>query len=188
MPNYDSLVKAVSQFAPLLGSIIGGPAGGAIGGIIAHEFGGDINNPDDLASRIVSDPNAQVKIIEIQNNTKVQLQQIIAQQAQAELVAQTAQVESDRLDRADARKNNTENKSIMPHLVSFMIIIGFFGAGYLLLAGGQTKSDAQVLFMMLGTLATAFGGVINYWLGSSSSSKSKDEAIHTTLANLSNSP
>lgn len=181
--NLADLGKTVAKFAPLLGAILPIPGGAAIGELIAHEFGGDVNNPDDLMQRIVTDPNAQVKLVEIQSNCKVQLQQLKVQNAQNELAAQTAQMESDRLDRADARKNNVN--SYMPQTVTFIIMLGFFGACYMLLNGNPTQADQQVLFMMLGTISTAFGGAITYWLGSSASSRNKDTAIHNTLANLS---
>lgn len=181
--DFANLGKTVAKFAPLLGAILPIPGGAVLGQLIANEFGGDASNPDDLAQRIIGDPNAQVKLAEIQANTKVQLQQLMMQNTQNELAAQTAQIESDRLDRADARKNNAT--SFMPEIVTFIIIVGFFGCFYMLLALNPTSADQQVLFMMLGTVSTAFGGAVTYWLGSSSGSRTKDIAIHSTLANLS---
>lgn len=178
--DLSNLGKTVAKFAPLLGSILPIPGGAMIGELIAHEFGGNANNPDDLTARIVADPNAEVKLAEIQANCKVQLQQIAMQNAQNELAAQTAEIESDRLDRADARKNN--NRSYMPEMVTFIIIVGFFGCFYMLLELNPTARDQQVLFMMLGTISTAFGGAVTYWLGSSAGSRNKDQAIHTALA------
>lgn len=181
--DLTNLAKAVANFAPLIGSILPIPGGAAIGTLIAHAFGGDINNPDQLASMITADPNAQVKLAEIEANTKVQLQQILMQNAQNELAAETARIQSDQQDRADARKNG--QTSIMPSVVTFIIIIGFFSCFVLLLMCDGTLPDAQVLYMMVGTISTAFGGAITFWLGSSASSRNKDAAIHNTLQNLS---
>jgi hypothetical protein len=174
--------KTIAKFAPLLGAVLPIPGGAVIGQLIAQEFGGDPSNLDDLASRIVTDPNAQVKLVEIQTNAKVQLQQLVVLNAQNQLAAQTAQIESDRLDRADARKNG--QNSYMPAIVTFIIIAGFFGCFYMILKS-PAQTDQQVLFMMLGTISTAFGGAVTFWLGSSAGSRSKDAAIHTTLTNLS---
>lgn len=178
-----SFAKTVAKFAPLLGSVLPIPGGTVIGEIIAHEFGGDASNLDDLANRIVTDPNAQLKLVEIQNNTKVQLQQLSVQNIQNQLAAQTAIIESDRLDRANARQNNA--RSYMPEIVTFLIFTGFIGACYMLISGNAPKADQQVIFMMLGTISTAFGGAVTYWLGSSNGSHVKDVAIHNTLAKLS---
>jgi hypothetical protein len=177
------LAKTVANLAPLLGSVLPIPGGAVIGELIAHEFGGSTTDPNQLASIIATDPNAQVKLAEIQANTKIQLQQLLVQNAQNELVAQTAQIQNDQLDRADARKNG--QNSIMPSIVTFIIIIGFFGCFGVLLMYGTNNPDSQVLYMMVGTLSTAFGGAVTFWLGSSASSRSKDVAIHNTLANLS---
>ena len=183
--DFTNLINIVKTVSPLLGAVLPIPGGAAIGALIAHAFGGDSNNPDQLASLISNDSQAKVKLLEIETNCKVQLQQLMVQSAQNELTAHTAEIESNRLDRADARKNNSA--SYMPSIITFIIIVGFFVCFYLIL---KTKADAslqQVLFMMLGTISTSFGGAVSYWLGSSSGSKSKDEAIHKTLANLSGS-
>lgn len=181
--DFAKLAKIVAPFAPLIGSVLPIPGGAAIGQLIAHEFGGSVDNPNALAELISADPNAEVKLTEIQSNCKVQLQQIMMQNAQNELVNEAAEIESDRLDRADARKNNA--KSYMPEIVTFIIITGFMAAACMLLKGNVTDTNQQVLFMMLGTISTAFGGAVSYWLGSSSGSRMKDQAIHNTLANLS---
>lgn len=183
--DLSNLAKTVAYFAPLLGSILPIPGGAVVGQLIAHEFGGDASNPDALAATVVADPDAKVKLAQIESNTKVQLQQILMQNAQNQLVAQTAQIQSDAADRSDARKINSN--SYMPAIVTFIIIVGFFACFSIMLLYGATADTAQVLYMMIGTISTAFGGAVTYWLGSSASSRSKDAAIHNTLANLSSS-
>lgn len=180
--DLTNLVQTVAKFAPLLGSAlpIPGGIGTAVGELIAHEFGGDISNPDDLASRIVTDPDAQVKLAEIEANTKVQIQQFRVQQS-------IAAIQADTNDRADARKNNVAGKSNMPSILTFFIIAIFFASFGLLIcfANRIPENIASVLYMMTGTINTAFGAAFAYWLGSSESSRSKDMAIHKTLDNLS---
>ena len=183
--DFTNLAKTVANYAPLLGSILPIPGGAVIGQLIAHEFGGSAADPDALAAAVSTDPDAAVKLKTIEANTKVQLQQILMQNAQNQLVAQTAQIQSDQQDRADARKNNSN--SYMPAIVTFIIIVGFFASFSIMLLYGTTSENAQVLYMMIGTISTAFGGAVTFWLGSSASSRSKDAAIHNTLANLSSS-
>lgn len=180
--NLKELGETIAKYgAPLLGTVIGGPAGAAIGQIIASEFGGSIDDTNDLMKKIIADPNASVKIAEIQANCKIQLQRITMQNAQNELEAQTAQIESDRLDRMDARKSNIATQSIMPEAISITIIIGFFACFYIIAQFTQQKEDHDILYLLIGAIVSAFTGVWNYWLGSSSGSRDKDQAIHTAL-------
>jgi hypothetical protein len=41
----------------------------------------------------------------------------------------------------------------------------------------MTPEQTTMLNIMLGALATSFGTVVQFWLGSSAGSKSKDQAI-----------
>lgn len=177
--NLISLGKTIAKYgAPLLGTAIGGPAGGAIASIIASEFGGNVDDTPDLIQKIISDPNAAAKILEIQNNAKVQLQQIAMQMAENDLKYDTQQKEIDFQNTKNARETNAITKSIMPEMMSFIIMVGFFGCIYWVAAFPQDQDDAQVLYMLLGTMSTAFGSVINYWLGSSSDSRNKTNLLN----------
>ena len=68
--------------APLLGTALAGPAGGAIGGVVASAFGVDPEKPDEVLQAITTDPNALVKLKEIQSANKVRLQELVIQKAQ----------------------------------------------------------------------------------------------------------
>ncbi len=59
--------------------------------------------------------------------------------------------------------------------------------GYLIVHGNPAQLDDVILGRLLGTLDTSFGIVLAYWLGTSFSSKSKDETISNmaTTANKS---
>jgi hypothetical protein len=59
-----TLGQTVAKYAPLLGEIIPIPGARAVTQIIANEFGGSAENPDDLVKRITADPQAQIKLAE----------------------------------------------------------------------------------------------------------------------------
>ncbi len=181
--DLKSLGQTIVRYgAPLLGTVVGGPAGAAIGQIVASQFGGDANDPIDLAMRIEADPNARVKLAEIQANTNVQLQTIAMQMAENELKYQTQQLDIAAKDTANARANNAETKSMMPEIISFLIMLGFFACIWVIVAYKQDSEDHDVLYMMFGSVSAAFGAVIQYWLGSSVGSRNKDQAINAAMA------
>lgn len=69
-------------------------------------------------------------------------------------------------------------------VVSVLIVITFgtvLGI-WLLRPTSIQAASSEVINILLGTLAAAFTNVCNYWLGSSSGSKAKDEAIRAITA------
>lgn len=68
-------------------------------------------------------------------------------------------------------------------VVSTVVVIGFIGVTLLYMT--QKLSGAavpEILSILLGALATNFTAVVGYWIGSSSGSAAKDQA----LANVAN--
>ena len=65
-------------------------------------------------------------------------------------------------------------------LVSIIVVAGFIGILILVLTTKlQGTATSEVLLVMLGALAAAFGQVVSYWVGSSASSSAKDQTIST---------
>ncbi len=100
--TWQDVGKIASKFAPLVGTALAGPLGTGIGTIIAAEFGVD-PVPDKVAQAIQADPQAALKLGEIESNNKLELQKalIAAQVAQMQeetkqqqAVNQTMQVEA----------------------------------------------------------------------------------------------
>jgi len=165
--DLSSLGKVVSRFAPLLGTVIAGPAGASIGQLVAHVFGGDVNDPDQLIQSINDDPQAKVKLAEIQSAQTTELQRLLVLGEQNRLANETRQIELNHANTASAREQLTATKSIYPQCLSTIVVVGFFATLYWIAAFKQDQTDHDVLYMMLGVVGSAFGAVINFWLGSS---------------------
>ena len=58
----------VAKYAPLLGTALGGPAGGAIGALVAKAFGVS-EDPDAVLSAVKADPLAAVKLAQVEADT-----------------------------------------------------------------------------------------------------------------------
>ena len=69
--SLEALGSLIAKSAPLLGGVLAGPAGAAIGSVIAAKFGGNINDTSDLINRIEGDPNAKIKLLDIQSNNQI---------------------------------------------------------------------------------------------------------------------
>jgi hypothetical protein len=97
--SVKSLAQKVAGFAPLLGGVLGGPGGAAIGGLVADLFGAPRDNPDALMAAIDADPNAAFKLRELQENNRVELERLAIQAETARLAeinaTMRAEVKSD---------------------------------------------------------------------------------------------
>jgi hypothetical protein len=70
----------------------------------------------------------------------------------------------------------SSTKSIVPPVLAFAVTVGFFGILFALMMGYASKSDE--LMIMLGSLGTAWTGIIGFYFGSSAGSEAKDKLLH----------
>ena len=82
--------------APLLGTAIGGPFGGSIAAIVAEKFGVNSNVPDEIKKAIQADPEAAIKLKQIESEERVRLKELAFKLAMAEVeqVNKTMRAES----------------------------------------------------------------------------------------------
>lgn len=159
----------LKTLAPLLGTALGGPLGGAAAAMIADKLGLESKTveavTDALASGKMSPEQVgAVKLAELDfkrflEQNKIDLAKLDVQNTQG------------------ARDMHIALKSHTPDVLSFIIVAGFFGVLALMLSGRVTFADQQALLILLGSLSAGFGAVLNFWLGSSASSKAKDILI-----------
>jgi len=78
-------------------------------------------------------------------------------------------------DKKSARDMQIATKSLIPALLAVFVTLGFFGILLGLMTEHFKTSDA--LMLMLGSLATAWTGVMAFYFGSSASSQAKTELL-----------
>ena len=170
--------KVVAKAAPVLGAVLGGPVGavaGAAGALLGSVLGVD-SDPEAVA-KALADPETLVKLKQIESDERQRLLEWQSTQLNAEL----ENVKSAR-EREVALAQAGHGASWATSIVSCIVTVGFFVMLYLVISGGKAElGDAGL--MLLGTLATGFGAVINYYLGSSLGSASKDKLLGFSSAN-----
>ena len=168
--DWKNLAATVSKAAPLLGTLIGGPAGGAAGTAVKLIAGalGVKETPNAIEMELRSNPDALLKLKEIEANNKTELERLILEQERIRLA-----------DIANARNRQTEHEKITGktdtnlYVLAWTVVSGFFGLMGLLCFKALPEDSNGVIFMLFGALATGFGQVLQYFFGSSKSSSEK---------------
>ena len=155
----------LKMIAPTIATAVAGPFGTMAYGLIAHELG---ISPDEAkttieAGKLTAEQIASVQLAEVQIKAKAQ-----------ELNLDFAQLVV--ADRKSAREMQAQTRSYIPAVLAISVTIGFFG----ILIGMMTETfkTSDALMLMLGSLGTAWTGIIAFYFGSSAGSQAKDDLLH----------
>jgi hypothetical protein len=91
--EWKDVAKVVGGAAPILGTLLGGPGGAAVGALIASALGAG-NTPDEVSQALVTNPDAAVKLKEIESRRQVDLQTLLVQAEGNRLSADTAAIQA----------------------------------------------------------------------------------------------
>jgi hypothetical protein len=155
----------LKQIAPTIATALGGPLAGMAVSAISKAIGVDPEKVGDLISsnKLTADQIAQVKIAEIE----------LQKQAQ-ELGLNFEKLEVE--DRKSARDMQATTRSMMPPLLAGLVTVGFFSI-MVMMFFNKIDSGNPAILMMLGSLGTAWTGIIAYYFGSSAGSQAKTDLL-----------
>lgn len=150
--------------APTIATALGGPLAGMAVSAVAKAIG---VSPDEVQSvissgKLTAEQVASIQIAELELKKQAQSMNLDF----AKLIAE---------DKQSARDMQIATKSWIPALLAVFVTIGFFGILLGLMTEHFKTSDA--LMLMLGSLATAWTGVMAFYFGSSASSQAKTELL-----------
>jgi len=174
--EWKDIAKVVGQSAPILGTVLGGPAGGAIGSLVASVLGVS-NEPDAVIEAIRMNPDVAVKLKELEVRESELLNHHLKEMAQIELeyektrVAERVSAHNREIGLADAGKENL----IQPVLAT-LGVVAFFGMVAYMLSNGlgdMTKEESFIIGQATGIVAAVAKDIYGYYFGSSKGSKEK---------------
>jgi hypothetical protein len=159
--------QILGTLAPMLGTAIGGPFGALAGTALSQALG---VAPEDSkaaeAALLSASPDILLKVKQAEQDFTVRMREL--------------GISEDKLvfeDIANARGREIAIRDNTPRVLAYLVTIGFFGTLAFLLVHGKPETGGDALLVMLGSLGTAWAGIMTYYYGSSVGSKTKDEAL-----------
>ena len=155
----------LESIAPTIATALGGPLAGMAVEAISKAIGVD---PSEVQNTINSGKMTSDQIASLQ-------QAELALKARAqELGLDFAKLAVD--DRKSARELQATTRSFIPPALAILVTLGFFGilVGMMM----ETFKTSEALMLMLGSLGTAWTGIIAFYFGSSAGSQAKDDLLH----------
>ena len=161
--NWKDVVASV---APTVAGMLGGPLAGVAVNLLAENL---LNDPqaskDDVATALSSarvDDLNKLKLLE--KDVRIQLKELGIREHRL-LYA----------DKADARARQIAHEDAMPGILAIMLTTGFFGVIAFMAIGEISPNNEVVMQVMLGALSTAWIGAMQFFFGTTQSSRDKNK-------------
>jgi gas vesicle protein len=158
----------LKALAPLLGTALGGPLGGAAATFIADKLGLESKTLESVTEVLNSGKMSPEQI------SQIKMAEVDFKKFMADHEIKLEQISAD--DRKSARDMQIASRSTTPAVLTYLITLGFFGVLTVMLFYPETKESAP-LMIMLGALGTAWTGSCAYWFGKNSGSDRTKELL-----------
>jgi hypothetical protein len=176
--NWKDIGRIAASAAPILGGVLGGPAGAAVGGVVAAAFGTDAT-PDAVAKALKNDPQAALKLREIELRHKERLEELMIERGRVELEeerARLADVAGARTRDVDIRRagkaNDRATWMIVGDVVGLLVCLGV-----LVWVPDLPGEVRGILSTIAGFFGLGLRDAHQFEFGSSRGSKEKDDRV-----------
>ena len=155
----------LKSIAPTIATALGGPLAGLAVNAVSSALGIDPSKVEETiaSGKLSADQIASIQQAELGLKARAQ-----------ELGLDFAKLAVD--DRKSARELQATTRDFIPPALAILVTVGFFGilVGMMM----ETFRTSEALMLMLGSLGTAWTGIIAFYFGSSAGSQAKDDLLH----------
>lgn len=170
----NDLGRTVAKYAPLLGDALSVPGGAVIKKIIASVFGSDVDKTDKLQNLIITDPEAAIKLRQIESDHQLALRRMILQAAQEDMRSQQSDRENARQRESTVDNSPNIKRDHTPAILAYILTIGVFAVLICLFYFPVPNTNQEIIIGIVTSLTTVWVGAMGYYHGSSVGSRLKD--------------
>ena len=178
---WDNIKELIGTSAPVIGTLLGGPAGGAVGGLISKVLGVD-NTPEAIELALMNNPDALVKIKELETSKELAILQAELENKRIDVgsVIDNRKLDNEKdqmflSDKQSARKRQVDSEKatgkvdVALYVIAGVIVVAFFVSilALIFITLDKQSGTYELLLMLFGALTTKFGTVVDYFFGAS---------------------
>lgn len=178
---WDNIKELIGTSAPVIGTLLGGPAGGAVGGLISKVLGVD-NTPEAIELALTNNPDALLKIKELETSKELAILQAELENKRIEVASvidnRKLDNEKDQMflsDKQSARSRQVDSEKatgkvdVALYVIAGVIVLAFFASilALIFITLDKQSGTYELLLMLFGALTTKFGTVVDYFFGAS---------------------
>lgn len=168
--SWDGVKEVIGKAAPLLGSALG-PGGAAAGALVAGLFGVE-NTPDAIGQAIQADPQALVKLKQLEEENKHELRKMVIEAETARLA------EINKTMRAEATAQDGYVRRWRPTF-GYMVAITWFIQSVAIAWAMVAKPENAADLINAVTALTPMWGIALSILGINITSRSRDKRVQS---------
>lgn len=178
---WDNIKEILGSSAPVIGTLLGGPAGGAVGGLISKVLGVD-NTPEAIELALMNNPDALLKIKELETSKELAILQAELENKRIDVgsVIDNRKLDNEKdqmflSDKQSARSRQTDSEKatgkvdVALYVIAGVIVVAFFVSilALIFITLDKQSGTYELLLMLFGALTTKFGTVVDYFFGAS---------------------
>lgn len=178
---WDNIKELIGASAPAIGTLLGGPAGGAVGGLISKVLGVD-NTPEAIELALTNNPDALLKIKELETSKELAILQAELENKRIDVgsVIDNRKIDNEKdqmflSDKQSARSRQVDSEKatgkvdVALYAIAGVIVVAFFVSilALIFITLDKQSGTYELLLMLFGALTTKFGTVVDYFFGAS---------------------